>query len=184
VVQLEPAVQHRVRWRPEEGGVVAVAHGEDAVGPQHAGCFAHGGDGIGQVLEDLMCMDHVERRIGDIERVHVADGELDPGLVQRPRLFDDLGRRVDAEHATGRDQRGELDGDRARTAPDVEQVQAGPKVWEQVAGRVLRRAPPMAAQHGVVVSVGVDVAHARSLAQNRPGTVPAYGVRGTAGVVE
>jgi hypothetical protein len=42
------------------------------------------------------------------------------------------------------------------------------QVGEQVTGRVLRRTPPMAAQHGLVVPVRIDVIHPPSVARRAP----------------
>ncbi len=61
---------------------------------------------------------------------------------------------------------GQVDGDRARAAADVEQVDARPQVGEQVRGRVLHRPPAVRAQHalGVPVRVGLgSLAHGRTV---------------------
>ena len=52
---------------------------------------------------------------------------------------------------------GQVEGQVARAAPDVEQVEAGAQVGEEVAGGVLGGAPPVAAQDAFVVAVGVGV---------------------------
>ena len=107
-----------------------------------------------------MGVDDVERRVRQLEGVGVADRELDAdaGAGGVPgRLRDDLRRAIEAEHPARCDPGGEIERDRARTAPEVEHVEAGAQVREEVAGRVLRRAPGVAAQHGLVVAMGVDV---------------------------
>ena len=49
--------------------------------------------------------------------------------------------------------------DRLKSDPDVEKVEARPKRRQQVAGGVLGRAPGVAAEHGRLVAVRVDVGH-------------------------
>ena len=62
----------------------------------------------------------------------------------------------------GRHAGGQVDGDRARAAADVEQVEPGAQRGQQVAGGVLGGAPAVRLQHRLGVAVGVGV-HARIL---------------------
>ena len=103
-----------------------------------------------------MGVHHVERTVGFVEPVQVGDPERHR-CRRRAGLLDDRCRRggADPHHPTGRHPAGEVSGDRARTAPDVEQVEPGTKVIEQVGGRVLGRAPAVRAEDAVVVAVGV-----------------------------
>ena len=108
-----------------------------------------------------------------------ADGERRPLVAERLGLGDDIGGRVDPDDTPRRHPCRQVDGDRARPAPDVEQVEPRPQVGEQVAGRVLGRPPPMAPQHALVVAVRVDVAHARQRGRHHPSIscYPEYGAR-------
>ena len=91
------------------------------------------GHRVGQVLEHLVGVDDVEGAVGVVERVDVADGQLQ---VRRRRVgsrrlaggVDHVGRRIDAHHAAWRDARGDVDGDGARPAAHVEHVGAGHQV--------------------------------------------------------
>lgn len=106
-----------------------------------------------------MGVDDVETSIGQLQREDVVDGK---GEVGQTRLLGpgagaghDVRRGVHPEHPARRHPAGQVDGDRARSAPDVEQVHAGPKRAEEVAGRPFGRAPLVTAQHRLVVTVGV-----------------------------
>jgi hypothetical protein len=67
----------------------------------------------------------VVRRIRESECVRVGDGELDvvetTPLDLRSRSVQHLGVELDGQHASGRDQLGEVGGDGARTTTHVEQ---------------------------------------------------------------
>ena len=97
----------RVARIPGEGPVDAVANRDHAIGPADASHLAQRRDRVGQVLQHLVRVHDVELRIGMLERIDVPDDEIDVGDVAlgcRCRCGrDDVGRRVDAEHPTGRD---------------------------------------------------------------------------------
>ena len=124
LVQRHPAVEAGAGRKPREPEVVAVAHGDDP--PRDAGHLAQRLDRVGDVLQHLVRVHDVERRVGEVERVHVADRELDrdAGRVARvgARGVEHLVGAVDAHDAPGRDPLGEVDGDRARSAPDQRTV--------------------------------------------------------------
>ena len=170
-VHLEPPVELGRRRVPAHRPVDGVARGHHAVGPAHPPHLAQRGDRIGQVLEHLVGVHHVERVVGVVEGVHVAGrparGSSTPASRgRRSRRVDGVGGGVDADHPPGRHPLGQVDRDRARAAPDVEQVDAGSEVGEQVGGRVLDRPPAVRAQHalGVAVRVGLrSVAHGRTV---------------------
>src|SRR5262249_20886024 len=82
-------------------------------------------------------------------------------------LRDHLVGPVDAHHGAGRDARREVERDRAGTAADVEQVEAGLEAVEEVRRGVLRGAPLVAAQHRLVVPVGVRLGHAPIITPGR-----------------
>jgi hypothetical protein len=60
VVELYPAIEQRVRRRPYEAAVVAVADGEHAARPQHAAHLDQRSNGIGEMLEELVGVDDVK----------------------------------------------------------------------------------------------------------------------------
>ena len=86
--------------------------------------LGEGGDGVAEVLQHLVGVDDVERAGSGLDAVGVPAGERDvggAGFVGRPDgLGDDLVGGVDADDFAGRDLGGEIEGDRARPAADVE----------------------------------------------------------------
>ena len=139
--------------------VVAVPDRHQAPRPADPSHLDEGGHRIPHVLEHLVGMDHVEGAVGKRQPEQVGDQEGDrdrsgPG-GESARLADDVDRGVDADHPSGGHRAGQVAGERARSAPDVEQVLAGPQVREQVGGRVGRGAPAVRAQDALVVAVGV-----------------------------
>src|SRR5205823_12284592 len=139
LVEVEPAGQPVVVGEPGRGGVVDVADGDQATGPADAGHLAERGDRVGEVLQHLVGVHDVERGVGQVEGVGVADGELHRRALavgQRAGLVQRVGAHVQAEHPAGGHAAGEVDGDRARPAADVEHVEPGAQVRRQVAGGV------------------------------------------------
>ena len=112
-----------------EAGVVAVPGGDDAPRSAHPAHLGQGGHRVPHVLEHLMGVDHVEGAVGEPEVEDVADLEATrprpasagggPGLGQDP------GGGIDTDHPAGRHPRGQVAGDRARTAAHVQQRQPG-----------------------------------------------------------
>ena len=95
------------------------------------------------MLQHLVRVHDVERRVGEVERVHVTGLERrvrDLARVGRARGVDDVGFVVEPDDATGSDAGGEVDRDRPGTAPDVEHVDPGAQPVDQVGGGVLDRA--------------------------------------------
>ena len=94
------------------------------------------------MLQHLVRVHDVERRVGEVERVHVT------GLERRVRDLARVGARgvddarfvVEPDDATGRDAGGEIDRDRPGSAPDVEHVDPRVQPADQVGGGVLDRA--------------------------------------------
>jgi hypothetical protein len=90
-----------------------------------------------EVLEHLVGVHEVDAGVGELEVIGVADGEvdLDASLLSRPlRLGDDLAAGIEAENAPWRHALGHVDGDRPRTAADVEHDQPRPEISDQVGG--------------------------------------------------
>ena len=152
-----------VARRPGEGPVVGVAGGQHAVGPQHPAQLDQGGHRVGEVLEHLVQVDHVEGGVGVPEGEEVADLEpqvleAEPGGVLL-RLGHDVGGRVDPDHLARRHQEGQVGGDGPGPAAHVEQRLPGTQVGEEVGGGVLGRPPGVAAQDRFVVPVRVGHAY-------------------------
>ena len=181
VVEVQPPVEQRVVGGPHEGAVVALAHRHQAAGGQHPPHLAQGGHRVVEVLQDLVGVDHVERAVGRIEGVDVADGQGHGGLVDAGTVAGleggghHLRRGVDADHRAGCHPCGQVEGDGSGPAADVEQSLAGGEVGEQVGGGVLGRTPAVAAQDRFVVPVGVAVGHRPIVARGSGGAggVPA-----------
>jgi hypothetical protein len=97
------------------------------------------------VLQHLVRVDHVDRVVGQVEVVDVAESELRcrgaASLRVGARRVERFGDDVDAENAAGCHRIGQVEGDRPRSAADVEQAQAGREVGKEVCGRVGRGAP-------------------------------------------
>jgi hypothetical protein len=122
---------------------------------------------ITHVLEHLVGVHDVEGVVGEVERVHVADGEVDrlqpapadlgPGQIQR------LLGGLKGGDPPGCDPRREVCGDGAGTAADVQQSVAGFQPWQQICRRIFCGAPAVRAQDRLVMPVGVDSSHAPKL---------------------
>ena len=134
------------------------------------GALDERGHRIGEMLQDLMGVDDVDAAIVDLEGIGVTDREVDVDAALgrgSAGRFDDVGRRVDAAHATRCDQRGQIDRESARTATDVEHVEPRAEMWDEVRGGVLRCAPSMRSRV-MAVRVGL-LGHRHSISDCRPG---------------
>src|SRR4029079_13288884 len=142
---------------PAKGAIVSVPRRYQPAGlahPLHLAQRAHRG---GQLLEHLMRVDDVERVGTGLERVEVADRELDVRTAAGVAacLLDHVGRRIDAEDASGCDPAADVSRDRAGAAPYVEHAGAGCEARREVGGRVVDRAPLVRPQYALVVAVCV-----------------------------
>src|SRR5260370_35813615 len=103
-IYVHPAIQTRVGRSPRESSVVAVSDGEDATGMHDTVHLAQRGDRLGQVLQDLVGMDHFKRRVAKWERVRITDRKRHVGCATTlpPRLGagDPLAFRVTAENTS------------------------------------------------------------------------------------
>ena len=158
-VDREPAVQPGVGRVPGHGRVVGVAHADDAVRAADAQHLPQRRDRVGEVLQHLVGVHDVVGGVGLVEGVDVAERELDAGHPRgvRPGVLQWLGHRLDAPDPAGRDPRGDVDGDRPRPAPDVEDGGTGAQVWREVGCRVGDGPDVVGAQHAGRVPVGVGV---------------------------
>ena len=86
-----------------------------------------------------------------------------------PSHVDDRGGAVHAHDRARADPAGQIHGDGAGSAADIEEAEAGTEVGQEVGGGILRRPPPMGPQDTLVVAVGVAVA--RGLAPGPSGAV-------------
>ena len=143
---------------PGERAVVAVAGRDHATRAAHPSHLAQGLHRVGDVLEHLVRMHHVEGVVGQVEGVYVADHELrlDPApaqlvAAQRQRVFG----RLEGGHPSRGHEPGQVGGDGAGPGADVEQSLAGSQVRQQVRRGVLRRPPTVRAEDRLRVAVGV-----------------------------
>lgn len=155
-------VGHRLRRRvPEHGAVVRVTTRDEAVWLADASHLGHGGNRIGEVLEDLVGMYDVERSVVEGEPVDVAhltrDVRLLARLAERSGLLHDAGVRVDADHRTVGHSPGESDRNRPRPTSDIEHLGIGPEVGQEVRGRVLHSALAVRAEHGFVMAMEISM---------------------------
>ena len=108
LVVLHPPVELGQTRVPRHGRVVGVTRGDHPVGCTHPAHLAQRSDRVGEMLEHLMRVHHVERRVGDVERVDVTHRELHIGGSVSgdgaPRRVDDVSGAVDADHGTGRNE--------------------------------------------------------------------------------
>ena len=110
-----------------------------------------------------MRVDDVEGAGRQVERAEVPGEKCDiPGPLGGGvggRLFDHGRRDVDTDDVPGRsDPVGEVDGEGAGTAADVEEPLPVAQVGQEVGGRVGRRPPAVGAEDGVGVAVDVGLA--------------------------
>ena len=158
-VDRQPTVEPRVGRIPGHRRVVGVAGGDDPLGAGAAPPLPQGGDGVGEVLEDLVGVHDVEGAVRVVEAVDVPDGEggvvdggrVGPGLLQR------LGHGFDPEHPAGGDPSRDVNSDRSGTAADVEHGHPGSEVVGEVGGRVRDRARGVGAQDAGGVAGGVGL---------------------------
>ena len=162
LVQRQPVVEDREGRVPDHGAVVRVAGGDQAAGLGDPVHLAQRQDRVAEVLEHLVGVHHAERVIRVVERVDVAGREVEVLAAGRqlPGLLDDVRRGVDAGHVPVRHVAGQARGDRAGTAADVEDPHVRLELRQQVGGGVLGGAPPVRAQHRLMMTVCVDLWHA------------------------
>ena len=88
---------------PRHRRVVGVARGHDTIGLADAAHLAQRGDRVGEVLEHLMRVHDVERRVREVERVHVAglEGHVRNVGCALSRLRDDVGFVVEPGDMAG-----------------------------------------------------------------------------------
>ncbi len=112
------------------------------------------------MLEHLVGVDHVERVVGEVQGVDIGHGELDVFQASFGRrvgcLAEDLPGGVDGRHTTRSDEGGQVRGDGAGPAADVQHAHAGAEFTDEVGRGIGGGAPAVRAQHRLVVAVGVD----------------------------
>src|SRR5262245_18307756 len=109
------------------------------------------------MLEYLMRVHDVERVVGHLEGIEVADRELDvrSAASVASRLLDHGGRCIDAEDVSWRNPPADVSRDPAWPAPEVEHAHSRCEVRREVSGRVVDRAPLVRPQYALVVTVRV-----------------------------
>ena len=162
LVEGPPFRQLRIPGKPEEPPVVPVSRGDDAARPADPPHLGQRGHRVGQVLQHLVRVHDVESRVVKAQVAYVADIEGDIALGPAGGLRPGIGQRlrsgVNPRHLARRQSGGQVDGDRAGPAADIEHARRRGQPGEEVAGRVLGGPPPVRAQHAVVVAVQVGLA--------------------------
>ncbi len=107
-----------------------------------------------------MGVDDIEGVVGKIEVVHVGGRERDVGQIASLDFaagnIEHVGDLVDGRDGSGRDPGGQVGGDGAGSAADVEHGQPRFQVWQQVSRGVLGGASLVRAQHRLVMPVRVS----------------------------
>ena len=164
-VQLEPARDQRLERRPRKAGVSPPSRAaNETTRPQYATHLGQRAHRLAQVLQELVRMHDVERSVWKLQRVDVADMQLDrqPCPLAWAFACASTSGAVDANHAAWRDLTREIHGDRARPAAHVEQVEPRSKGRQEIARRVLGGSPGVAAEHRLMMTVRIDfVRHRR-----------------------
>ncbi len=179
-VQLEPVVDLGLVGIPPVRAVVAVPRGHHSVGLAHAPHVAQRADRIRKVLQHLVRVHDVERRVGKVERVHVTDGELhivDSGRVLA-RLRDHVRGCIDTHHRSGCDSLRDIESDRPRPTPNVEHPRARDEMRRDIGRRVLDGPPSVRSQNALVVAMGVG--HAVMISRSAKAAVGVYPSRARA----
>ena len=144
-VQRQPLGHLRLPGKPEEPAVVPVPCRDDPAGPAHPAHLPQRRHRVGQVLEHLVRVHHVERPVREVQAVHVPGVERNVALPAPLRLLPGLRQhvpgRVDAGHVPAGYQGRQVHGDRARAAAHVEHARVRRQPRQQVPRRVLRGAP-------------------------------------------
>jgi hypothetical protein len=161
LVELHPLVELGNGGIPAHAVEIRVADGNDAAGPGHPPHFPQRLHRIGQVLQDLVGVDHIEGVVLEIKVINVARYKLNVLHAavgrQLAGVGDHIGGAVQPRHFPGGHQKREVTRDAARPAPDVEHRYAGGEVRDNERGRILRRPRGMGPDHGLVVAVSVDI---------------------------
>lgn len=160
-VKGQPVVHSVDGGVPDEAAKVGLARGHDAARLGHAAHLAQDVDGVLDVLQHLVADDDVKGLVWELQRVGIALDKVDVGhALFRGELagLDEHGGGVfqAGDVALGQVVCGQVDGDCAGAAADVEDFEGGLEMGEQVGGGVCGGAPGVGAQDGGVVAVGVS----------------------------
>ena len=111
------------------------------------------------MLQYLVGMHDVEAVGWEVERVDIADGEVDGAAAAALRFLtgerESVVGHLESGDAAGSDALGEVDGDGARAAADVEQTLCAAELRQQVCRRIIGRTSAVRAQDAGGVAVGV-----------------------------
>src|SRR5580700_5410867 len=159
LIEGSPLLQFGVFGEPEHAPVVAVPSGDDATSATDPSHLRQRAFRIDHVLQDLVGVDHVERAVIEAELRDVAhlegDVALSPARGFDASLGQHAGRSVDPDDLALAHPARQTDGDRPRSAADVEDVRAGLEIREEVPGGILDRSPAMGSQDAVVMTMEV-----------------------------
>jgi len=145
-VGVVPAVERLIGGMPQQRAEVGVAHRHQPARSQHPPDIGQRRHRVAEVLEELVGVDHVERRRREGQVVHVGHLEIDldaggEGMGAGP--VEHLRRAVDPDGPAGGDQPSQPGGDAARPASQVEQVVPATQMRESSTVRVACAATTM-----------------------------------------
>ena len=151
-IQLAPALEFGHDRPPTHLFVIGIARGNNASRPSHPGHFAQGCGLIGEVLEHLVRMRHIEGVVGVGKVKHIAKFKSGAGVTTAGSL-----RATGSEPSLDRlnaddlprfaHECGEVERDCARSAPHVEQPHPRFEVRNEIAARVRGRARGVGCEH-------------------------------------
>ena len=169
-------VETRALGVPDHGAVVGVAARDDSVlGAVHSH-RAQRRHGVGNVLEHLVGVDHVERTGLDVHGEEVRGEERGGRVRPRPRVLtcrgDGLLGEIHADHLPGgaHDFR-QVQGDRAGAAPQVENPHPGTQPVEEIGAAVRCRPGAVGGEDRRLVAVAVARGCSRAGRGGHEGTV-------------
>lgn len=160
-VKLQPVLHAVDGGMPDEAAKVGLARGDDAARLGHAAHLAQDVDGVFHVLEHLVADDDVKGLVWEWESVGIALDEIDVGDAlfrgELAGLDQDGGSVLQAGDVALRQMLGgQVDGDGAGAAADVEDFEVWLEMGEKIGGGVCGGAPGVGAQDRGVVAVRVS----------------------------
>src|SRR5215210_7324137 len=131
LIETKPSLELLAARMPCERRVVRIADRNDPAAPDHTPHLLQGGDRVGEMLQHLMRMDDVPRRVFAIQSVDISNSEIDTWMIAACSL-DRIRGGIDTPHLAGTQTCGKVCRDCPGTAADVEHVQASSQIWHQI----------------------------------------------------
>ena len=123
--QLEPPGQGRTRRIPDRGCIVDISYGNNTTWAANPAHFAKGSNGVAKVLQQLVSVNYVERRVRKFQVVNIPDRDAEIAEIpfggQLLCCRNCRRRRIDADNPTVGQPLGEIDGDSPGADAYIEQ---------------------------------------------------------------